>query len=201
MTCPQDFAFEANSGTGVAVPFSATAVDDITEEPELVYSHAPGSLFPLGATPVTVSAQDEVGNTSSCTFQVTVRDTVPPRVTCPPNIFVEATEPVAVPYPEVQAVDAVSPVTIEFDSASGDLVHAGRQHAGDADREGRLGQHSHLPLRGHGGTARRKRTGRDEDSGCSCKSLPGGASAWGALLVLLALARLSSSRRGTSRSQ
>jgi ELWxxDGT repeat protein len=193
VTCPPDFAFEADAGTGVAVPFSATAVDDITEELELEYSHAPGSLFPLGVTPVTVSAQDEVGNTGNCTFQVTVRDSVPPRVTCPQNIIVEATgtEPVAVPYPNVQAVDAVSPVTIEFDPPPGTLFTPGEstpvvltvKDSSGNTRTCRFGVTVELPGDGSGPG------GGDEDSGCSCKSLPGGTSAWGALLVLLALAR------------
>lgn len=198
VTCPPNFAFEADAGTGVAVPFTVTAMDDITEELELVYSHAPGSIFPLGVTPVTVSTQDEVGNMGSCSFQVTVRDTVPPRVTCPRNIFIEATgpEPVEVPYPEVQAVDAVSPpVTIEFDPPPGTLFTPGestpvvvtiKDTAGNT-RTCRFGVTVELPEGSEPG----------EDSGCSCKSLPGGASAWGALLVLLALTRLRPlSRRG-----
>lgn len=192
VTCPPDFAFEASVDTGVAVPFAVTAVDDITEELELVYSHAPGSVFPLGVTRVTVSTQDEVGNPGSCTFQVTVRDTVPPRVTCPRNIIVEATgkDPIAVPYPDVQAVDEVTPVTLEFDPPEGTLFTPGEstpvvltvKDTSGNTRTCRFGVTVELPD-GSG-------PGGDEDSGCSCSALPGAASAWGALLVLLAWARL-----------
>lgn len=201
VTCPSNFAFEADAGTGVAVPFAATAVDDITEDLELVYSHAPGSVFPLGVTPVTVSTQDEVGNTGSCTFQVTVRDTVPPRVTCPRNIIVEATgkDPIEVPYPDVQAVDAVSPVTTEFDPPPGTLFTPGEstpvvlsvKDASGNTRTCRFGVTVELPDGSE--------PGGGEDVGCSCRSLPGGASAWGSLLVLLAWARMRPRRGQSSR--
>jgi ELWxxDGT repeat protein len=190
--CPPDFTFEADAGTGVAVPFSASAVDDLTDELPLVYSREPRSLFPLGVTPVTVTTQDEAGNTGSCTFQVSVRDSVPPRVTCPQPIFVEATgtDPVEVPYPEVQAADAISPVTIEFDPPPGTLFTPGestpvlltvKDASGNA-RTCRFGVTVELPG-GAGG-------GEGEGEGCSCRALPSGASWWGALLLLLVLARL-----------
>jgi len=193
--CPPDFAFEADAGTGVAVPFSASALDDITEELQLQYSHAPGSHFPLGVTPVTVSAQDEAGNTGSCTFQVAVRDTVPPRMTCPRGIVIEATgpAPIEVPYPEVQAEDSISAVTVEFNPPPGTLFTPGdsvpvvvtaRDASGNV-RTCRFGVTVELP----GGTE------PEEGSGCSCMAPPRGTSWWGALLLLLALTRLRRGRR------
>ena len=199
VTCPPDSVHEADAGTGVAVPFTASAMDDITEDLTLVYSHAPGSTFPVGVTPVTVSTQDEVGNPGSCTFQVTVRDTTPPLVTCPRSIFVQATgpEPVEVPYPEVRAADTVSPVTIEFEPPQGTLFAPGdsqtvvvtiKDAAGNS-RTCRFGVTVEPAEEG---------TGEDEGSGCSCMALPGGTSWWGGLLVLLVLTRLRSNaaRRG-----
>jgi hypothetical protein len=52
---------------------SATSMADI----------APGSLFDVGTTTVTVTATDGVGNTSQCTFDVTVNDTQAPVANCP----------------------------------------------------------------------------------------------------------------------
>jgi hypothetical protein len=41
-----------------------------------------GSFFPVGTTPVTLTATDAAGNMKSCTFNVTVNDTEPPVAVC-----------------------------------------------------------------------------------------------------------------------
>jgi hypothetical protein len=78
-------------------------------------SPASGSTFQLGDTVVTCTATDEAGNTSSATFTVTVKDTMPPVVTVPGPTVAEAAGPLgaAVAFP-ASALDAVSgsrPVT------------------------------------------------------------------------------------------
>ncbi|WP_164011454.1 ELWxxDGT repeat protein [Pyxidicoccus trucidator] len=73
LSCPADMTVETRDGADVAATFTATASDAVTSSPMLVYSHASGSLFPRGTTPVTVTARDEAGLTAECTFQVTVR--------------------------------------------------------------------------------------------------------------------------------
>ena len=40
----------------------------------IAYSQAPGTTFPIGTTPVTVTARDAAGNISTGSFTVTVRD-------------------------------------------------------------------------------------------------------------------------------
>jgi hypothetical protein len=45
---------------------------EIKAPPYLTYSISSGALFPIGVTPVTVTAKDYVGNVSTCTFNVTV---------------------------------------------------------------------------------------------------------------------------------
>ncbi len=47
----------------------------------LTASHSPDTVFPVGVTPVTYSAQDDSGNISEATFNVTVTDGVPPTFT------------------------------------------------------------------------------------------------------------------------
>jgi hypothetical protein len=44
-----------------------------------------GSTFPIGTTTNTFVATDAAGNTSTCSFTVTVNDTEPPSITCPAN--------------------------------------------------------------------------------------------------------------------
>jgi hypothetical protein len=45
-----------------------------------------GSLFPVGTTTNTFVATDSSGNSSTCSFDVTVEDNQAPKITCPSNI-------------------------------------------------------------------------------------------------------------------
>ena len=56
----------------------------------ITYSHASGATFPLGATVVTVTVDDDAGNVTTCNFTITVNDTEDPDITCPANITVAA---------------------------------------------------------------------------------------------------------------
>lgn len=44
-----------------------------------------GSVFPVGTTINSFTARDAVGNTSTCSFSVTVTDSETPTITCPAN--------------------------------------------------------------------------------------------------------------------
>ncbi|MFP2927881.1 ELWxxDGT repeat protein [Pyxidicoccus sp. 3LG] len=131
VTCPASVIAEATSAAGAAVDYPpATAVDDLTVEPTLGYSHARGSTFPLGTTQVLVTALDEVGNAATCTFDVTVRDTTPPALTCPADIVAEAVTAgsVHVSYPPATVSDAVTPeseLTVFFNPLSGNRFFLG----------------------------------------------------------------------------
>lgn len=57
---------------------------DATDSCSTVSVSGPGlASYPLGDTPVTFTATDAAGNTSSCTTHVQVADTLPPTITCP----------------------------------------------------------------------------------------------------------------------
>jgi hypothetical protein len=68
-----------------------------------------GSLFPLGTTRVTCTANDSYGNRVSKSFVVRVVDTTPPELSVPTQIVVDADAPtgVSVSY-EAKATDRVS---------------------------------------------------------------------------------------------
>lgn len=51
-----------------------------------------GSVFPVGTTTNTFEVTDASGNTSTCSFDVTVNDTEAPGITCPADI-VQSTDP------------------------------------------------------------------------------------------------------------
>ncbi|HEX5220995.1 MAG TPA: Ig-like domain-containing protein [Verrucomicrobiae bacterium] len=92
LTCPPDIVVNAASGQCTSnVTFSVSATDACGTVTNLVSVPASGSAFPVGATTVTNIATDNSGNTSTCTFSVTVRDNQGPAVTCPPDIVVNAT--------------------------------------------------------------------------------------------------------------
>ena len=59
------------------VTFTVSATDNCGVT-NLVSSRPSGSTFPVGMTTVTNTATDASGNTSSCTFTVTVTDTAKP---------------------------------------------------------------------------------------------------------------------------
>ena len=48
---------------------------------------ASGSVFPVGTTTNTFVATDAAGNTSTCSFNVIVKDNESPVITCPANII------------------------------------------------------------------------------------------------------------------
>ncbi len=76
VNCPANvtMSLPLNSpATSMAVTYpAATATDSCDSNVVLSYSHASGSVFPAGTTVVTVTATDDSGNESTCTFNVTV---------------------------------------------------------------------------------------------------------------------------------
>jgi hypothetical protein len=73
-------------GAVVSFPFP-TAVDDCSGV-TVGCVPPPGSFFPVGTTPVHVTASDAANNVTNYWFNVVVRDTQPPTLTCPNNISV-----------------------------------------------------------------------------------------------------------------
>ncbi|MCB1234485.1 MAG: DUF5011 domain-containing protein, partial [Verrucomicrobiae bacterium] len=77
----------ATSAAGATVNFTLPGATDIVGVTSIVASPPSGSQFPIGTTPVSVTAMDAAGNTSMSTFDVVVRlvDGSPPviRLTSP----------------------------------------------------------------------------------------------------------------------
>jgi ELWxxDGT repeat protein len=72
LTCPPDLTLEALSTGYAPAGFAATATDDVDASPQVSYSQAPGSDFPVGTTEVTAQAADSSGNKATCSFNVVV---------------------------------------------------------------------------------------------------------------------------------
>ena len=84
ISCPADITMSAATGMCTAsVSFAATATDNCSPEADISITYSPdtGTSFAVGTTEVTVTAVDTSGNSSSCTFNVTVIDEEAPVFT------------------------------------------------------------------------------------------------------------------------
>jgi hypothetical protein len=78
ITCPNDVFVDAAVGEGSAVvQFDAPAATDNCATPAVLCAPASGSVFPVGTTAVICTATDGAGNTTNCTFAVTVTEVQP----------------------------------------------------------------------------------------------------------------------------
>jgi hypothetical protein len=76
---PDDIVAEATGPDGAVVNWTAPTANDAVDGPvPVICDPDSGSLFPLGTTTVTCTAEDTAGNQASETFEVTVVDTTAP---------------------------------------------------------------------------------------------------------------------------
>ncbi len=90
LTCPQDTVLAAAQDSCGAFPewVAVVAVDDCDGAVTPTSPFQPGQFFPVGTTVVTYTAADGAGNSASCSFSVTVTETVPPIIlNCPGSII------------------------------------------------------------------------------------------------------------------
>ena len=86
ITCPANISVTTPVGSCTAVVnFTPTATDNCAGAVTIVSSPASGTAFPIGITTVTSTATDVCGNSSTCTFTVTVADAQLPVITAQPQ--------------------------------------------------------------------------------------------------------------------
>ncbi|MEI6715485.1 MAG: HYR domain-containing protein [Verrucomicrobiota bacterium] len=125
---PQNITQEATSAGGATVVYTLPTMRDAVGGGSLSASPASGSLFPIGATPVTITAKDGANNTTTASFIVTVRDTTPPVIQgLPQDITKNSTDDsgVTVSYEMPTMSDAVGGGSISASPASGSLFPVG----------------------------------------------------------------------------
>lgn len=124
-----DITVSTASRDGAVVNYTPpTASDAVSGTAAVQCVPASGSLFPIGATTVTCTAQDAAANIASATFHVSVNDVTAPVITVPADIIVfnEAGKNGAVVTFAVSAVDAQgAPIAATPDHASGSLFPIG----------------------------------------------------------------------------
>ncbi len=85
IACPSDIVVNNAPGTcGAVANFAGVAfdVEDGNISGDIIATPPSGSVFPVGDTTVTLSVTDSDGNTSTCSFTVTVNDNEPPVAVC-----------------------------------------------------------------------------------------------------------------------
>ena len=93
LTVPANQTVEATGPTGATATFTATATDGGDPTPTVACVPTSGSTFPLGTTPVTCTATDDSGNTSSGVVRGHRRGHHRPRGDVPDDRTLEATGP------------------------------------------------------------------------------------------------------------
>ena len=93
ISCPSNITVNAAGGTCAAtVNYSTPTFSDNCSGASInrIAGPASGASFPVGSTTVTYRATDAAGNTSNCSFTVTVTDNQNPTISCPSNITANA---------------------------------------------------------------------------------------------------------------
>ncbi len=91
--CPSNRSANLPPGSCTAtVNWPAPSVRDDCTVQSFESNYQPGDKFPVGNTEVIYTAKDKNGNTSSCSFTVSVIDIIRPEIiNCPPTMTVAAT--------------------------------------------------------------------------------------------------------------
>ncbi|HYE66279.1 MAG TPA: HYR domain-containing protein, partial [Pyrinomonadaceae bacterium] len=127
IACPANIVTSTDSGKcSAVVSYTVTATDN-SPGVTVVSDPPSGSTFPKGTTNVTSIATDTSGNTSACTFTVTVNDNEKPLISCPANLTAPATSAagVVVTYSSPSATDNCQGVTVVSNPPSGSVFPVG----------------------------------------------------------------------------
>ncbi len=89
--CPSDITQNNDAGNcNAVVVWTAPTFFDNSGSYTVVWSHNSGDVFAVGTTTVTATVTDAAGNTTVCSFDVTVEDNEAPVVTAPSDVTVNA---------------------------------------------------------------------------------------------------------------
>lgn len=133
ITCPDDLTVAALPGECAAlVTYDPPVIDDNCPGVvwNLVDGPASGDMVPAGDHEVTLEVVDAAGNSTTCTFTVSVTESTLPTIDCPEDITVN-TDPgsceAVVHFDDATATDACSDVTVVQTAgpASGSAFPAG----------------------------------------------------------------------------
>ncbi|MBI4469533.1 MAG: HYR domain-containing protein, partial [Acidobacteria bacterium] len=94
INCPGNVVTSTDGGQcSAAISYSVTGTSSCGGNVNIACSPPSGSVFPKGTATVTCTATDTSGNSASCSFSVTVNDTLPPAISACPSNIVTSTDP------------------------------------------------------------------------------------------------------------
>lgn len=88
--CPSDTSVAPNDSCEAVVNFQMAIAIDNCGAVSVTATHQPGDTFEVGTTTVVFTATDACGNTTTCSFDIEVRDECcnqPPMIDCPADFF------------------------------------------------------------------------------------------------------------------
>lgn len=123
INCPVDIevASDSQECTAIVNYDQPTASDNCDDDITITLIDGPvsGSEFPVGVTTIVFEAEDESGNTTTCSFTITVTGESEPEITCPEDIVIASLADSCgtfVEYPTPEAFDACGgDVTLTLD--------------------------------------------------------------------------------------
>jgi uncharacterized protein (TIGR03382 family) len=126
LRCPSEVFEVATRVEELAVSYTVEAADAVGLRP-LSANYSSGATFPLGDTPVTVTATETAGNTTQCTFTVHLVDPEGPSITCPGPQSAQGSggEGVRVSFPEATAMDNLGSPTVSYSHQPGSTFPEG----------------------------------------------------------------------------
>ncbi len=92
--CPGDIVMDATTACSMPVSWTLPTASDNCSLRSFNSTHNPGDNFTIGTTTVSYTATDESGNSTFCSFNVTLEDHQPPVITgCPADTVITETYP------------------------------------------------------------------------------------------------------------
>lgn len=127
--CPDDIIVTGNNNCELMATWDSPLLENTCTNANLFSSHESGDVFPVGTTEVIYTATDDVGNRSTCSFNVIVENGAEPSISkCPSNIKVKATSEgtakVDWEVPEITVICGSAELTSSHNP--GDLFPVGR---------------------------------------------------------------------------
>ncbi|HEY7547312.1 MAG TPA: HYR domain-containing protein, partial [Blastocatellia bacterium] len=124
MSCPSNLIKSTDPDQcSAVVNYPAPTVSDNCPGATSACNPASGSTFPKGVTTINCTATDSSGNSTACSFTITVNDNQPPAIACPASITLTAARPgdasIVVNYAPPGFSDNCAGATVVCSPASG----------------------------------------------------------------------------------
>ncbi len=124
ITCPEDITASTPNGACISpVTWNAPITADNCDVVSVTSTHDSGDTFTVGTTTVIYTVTDASGNTSTCSFDITLEDNQLPTIICPADITI-STDPgvcdASVDWNEPIAADNCAIASVTSNYGSGD---------------------------------------------------------------------------------